>query len=79
MPIISYDIKTGPKECVQDGINGYLIEDGDEETMAFKIIDLIGNEERRQYFSQHALNDTDKFTIDMIVTQWEKLLDTIEG
>lgn len=79
LPIISYDIKTGPKECVQDGINGYLIEDGDEETMVFKIIELIENEERRRYFSQHALNDTDKFSIDMIVTQWEKLLDTIEG
>jgi len=33
LPLISYDIKTGPKEIINDGINGYLIKELDEKNL----------------------------------------------
>jgi glycosyltransferase involved in cell wall biosynthesis len=33
LPLISYDIKTGTKEIINDGINGYLIKELDEKNL----------------------------------------------
>jgi len=36
LPVVSFDIKTGPKECIIDKKNGYLIKEFDIEDMAKK-------------------------------------------
>ena len=33
-PVISYDIKYGPRDMIQDGVNGYLVEDGNIDQLA---------------------------------------------
>ena len=34
LPLVSFDIMTGPSDIIQDGINGYLIEEGNIDEMA---------------------------------------------
>jgi glycosyltransferase involved in cell wall biosynthesis len=74
LPIVSFDIETGPSNIVRDGVNGYLVPPGDTEKMAKKICRLIENEPQRLAFSQSASLDMDKFSAERIVTQWETLL-----
>ena len=77
LPIVSYDIKTGPRECVIDGVNGYLVEDGDKEELINKIIELIEDKDRRKEFSNHSLDETDKFELSYIINQWKELFEEI--
>lgn len=74
LPVVSFDMKTGPKECVIKGENGYLIEEFNQEKMINKINILIENEDLRYEFSRNALNDTKKFSLSKIIQQWSVLL-----
>lgn len=77
LPIISFDIKTGPKECIIEGVNGYLVEENDNQTMAYRINNLIEDAEKRISFSEHALEDTEKFETQKIVKQWKELFNIV--
>lgn len=77
LPVVSFDIKTGPRECIKDGVNGYLVDEFDIEDMAKKIEMLINNKELRSDFSEAAMKDTEKFDIRSIMNQWNELIDRI--
>lgn len=74
LPIVSFDIETGPSDIVRDGVNGYLVESGNTDAMAEKICELIENSELRKQFSENAALDMDKFDEETIVKQWETLI-----
>lgn len=77
LPIVSFNIKTGPKECMINNENGYLVPAFNKEEMANKIEKLMENEVLRKKFSNNALQDTNKFQLDNIIKKWSKLLDVI--
>lgn len=77
LPIVSYDIKTGPRECILDGINGYLVKEDDKIGLAKRINELIENDAQRWRFSKHALDDTEKFDIYQIAEKWKVLIKEI--
>lgn len=52
-PVISYDIKYGPKELIVDDVNGYLVEEGNIEQFAKSIIKAI----HHQLYKTTYLND----------------------
>lgn len=74
LPLVSFDIETGPDEIIRNGVNGFLIQPYDTEEMAEKIITLIENEELRKNFSDKSYLDQEKFSNDRIVEQWNKLI-----
>jgi hypothetical protein len=41
LPVVSYDCPTGPSELIVDGRNGYLVPNGDAETFAERLSDLM--------------------------------------
>lgn len=74
LPIISFDIETGPSDIVREGINGYLVESGDTDAMADKICRLIESPSLRVSFSEKSGLDMVKFDEESIVKQWETLI-----
>lgn len=77
LPIVSFDCKTGPKELIQDGINGYLISEGKKIEMADAICKLINNKNERKLFSDKAVIDIDKYDLGIIIKNWRELLTNI--
>ena len=77
LPIVSYNCKTGPSDIVREGINGFLIEQNNEEEMVNKLNLLIENNELRKKFSQAASLDIEKFNKNKILSQWEKLFEEL--
>lgn len=73
LPIVSFDCLTGPSDVVDDGENGDLVAEGDVDGMAVKLAALMENGERRQRYSDRALQHAERFDKDYIVRQWKAL------
>lgn len=78
LPIVSFDIETGPDEIVDDGVNGYLIEPYNVEEMADRICELIEKPELRKQFSDNAYIGIEKFDKNKIAEKWISVLESLE-
>lgn len=77
LPMISFDIHTGPSEIIDDNINGYLISDFNIDLMAEKIKYLLENSKIRENFSRDTVVNLKKFSEKVIINEWKKLINSI--
>lgn len=77
LPLVSFDIETGPDEIIRDGVNGFLIPPYDTEIMAERICQLIENNDLRKQFSDNARLDLEKFSSERIIEQWNDLIKAV--
>ena len=74
-PAVSYDIKYGPAELIQNNLNGYLVPYGDKEEFASKIIDILSDNKLQKNFSSSAVQRfNDKFSPNYVASLWSKIL-----
>lgn len=74
LPLVSFNINTGPDEIIADGINGYLVEAFDQQKMENRILRLMEDAPLRQKMSAACKRHCDNFSQQQIVRQWEQLL-----
>lgn len=77
LPIVTFDVKTGPKEIVNDEKDGLLIPDMDVNKMADAICRLIENPDLREQMSNHALSTVGTFSKETILKQWIDFIESI--
>lgn len=70
LPCLSFDIIAGPRDIIEDNVNGFLIKDGDIDCMANKINYLIDNPLERDRLGNEARKIVDKFSLDKIGTEY---------
>ncbi|MFQ6341524.1 glycosyltransferase family 4 protein [Campylobacter sp. VTCC 70190] len=75
LPLIAFDIKTGPSDVIDDEKNGYLIPNNDIFSFAQKTQTLMENKDLRiqmgEKSKQKAIND---FSEKVIMSKWKKIL-----
>lgn len=77
LPIISVDCKCGPKEIINDGIDGFLIANGDNSGFVNKVSQLMKNDKMRIDFGKMAKVNSIKFSEEKIMHQWISLFEGI--
>lgn len=77
LPIISFNVECGPKEIINNGVNGLLIEPLNEDKMIEAISSLCDNREKCLELSENAKTDDNKFCIEDIGNEWEKLFEEL--
>lgn len=75
LPLVSFECKVGPKEIIEDNVNGYLIECFDVDYMSQKIIKLINNNSLRDEFSKKSNIGIEKFEINSIIDKWKYIIE----
>ena len=73
MPAVAYACKCGPRDIIDDGINGFLIDEDDKNGFAEKLQRLITNTDERKSFGIKAKEKSLCYSVDVIMKQWEKL------
>ena len=73
LPVVAYACQCGPREIIQDGRNGFLIEEGKEEAFIRKLSLLLQDRELRETMGREAADSTGRFSREKIMEQWEKL------
>lgn len=77
LPLVSFDINTGPKEIITDETNGYLVPPYDIDIMAKRIAELADSKELRMSMSEQAHSDIDRFSQQTILQQWLDLIEEL--
>ena len=72
LPIVSFDIMTGPSDIVNNGINGYLVDEFNIDIITQKIETLMNDVELRCEFSQNAKYGIEKFELENIIEKWKE-------
>lgn len=70
LPLISFDIQTGPNEIIKDGLNGFLVENNSNKKMIQRIEQLITQKDRRVEMSKNVIKLVEEFSLKRIVAQW---------
>lgn len=74
LPLVSFDIHTGPNEIITNESNGYLIEYEDAESMRDKINLLIQDSLKRKQFSDEAIKSVEQFREQQVLDRWIELI-----
>lgn len=78
LPLVSFDIPTGPNEIITDGINGFLIDANSDDDMINKINQLVENPELRMSMSKESYRLKDSFDLARILEQWKELFNKLK-
>ncbi len=73
IPTISYDCPCGPSDIITDGEDGFLIDHDDEGTFAQRLLELMQNEDLRKKMGKKAKENSKRFNVNTIMSQWEEL------
>ncbi len=77
VPLVSFDINTGPSDIIENKKSGFLIEDGNLQEFADKICLLMDNENLRKQMGQNAKEKIqNEFSKEIIMQKWIKLINS---
>jgi GalNAc-alpha-(1->4)-GalNAc-alpha-(1->3)-diNAcBac-PP-undecaprenol alpha-1,4-N-acetyl-D-galactosaminyltransferase len=73
-PVISSLAKTGPKEIIFHGDNGYLFPVGDYEKLGEAMSEFLVNSDLYAHLKRNVTKGLDRFTQEKVMASWEKIL-----
>jgi len=73
LPVVSYDCPCGPSDIISDKEDGFLVENGEVDLFAERVIELIENEDKRINMGKAAKQNVKRFLPKNIVQQWHQL------
>lgn len=77
LPVISFDVLTGPREILNHMVDGILVEDGNIDKLAEEIKNLANETDLRVKMSQAALQNVSRFSKENILRKWESLIEDV--
>lgn len=77
LPIVSFQCKCGPKDVIADGVDGFLVNDGDVDALADKLMKLMNDEALRKKMGAAAFERSERYAEDHIMKQWTDLFDVV--
>lgn len=74
LPIVSFECKCGPKDVVEDGLDGILVEEGNVPALAEGMLRIIKDDDLRRKMGTAAYQRSDRYSEETVMTQWVELL-----
>jgi glycosyltransferase involved in cell wall biosynthesis len=73
VPCISYDCPYGPSDIISDGIDGFLVDNGDIKGFSQKMSILMGDAALRKKMGVNARKKAKTFSVEAIMPVWDRL------
>lgn len=74
LPVVAFDVRVGPRALVTDGVNGYLVPDGDLDAFGQKTLRLAQDMPLREAFGEAARRNSEQYEESRVMKLWEQLL-----
>ncbi|TRW22974.1 glycosyltransferase family 4 protein [Flavobacterium zepuense] len=77
VPCVAFNCPTGPEGIINDGVDGFLIKDGDNAALIDAITKLMEDDNLRAEMGAKAKENSEKFAIGPIMQQWDALFKSL--
>ena len=77
LPLVAFDAPCGPKDIIDEGKNGFLIQSGNIELFAEKVCTLIESEDLRKKMGNSARQMSLEYHENKIMNQWIQLFEKV--
>ena len=77
LPLVAFACPCGPRDVVDDGVNGFLVENGNVSQLAEKIIYMIEHPEERARMGQKAKLKSEQYKIENLAQVWKRLFESL--
>lgn len=77
LPVVSFDVSTGPRDIISDGVDGFLIEPFDVDAYASKLGELMDSEDLRISMSKATKETLPRYSEEAIAKQWRQLINEL--
>lgn len=77
LPCVAYDCPSGPRAIIEDGKNGFLVENGNIDSFVEKLEQLIEDENLRIQMGKNANESVRKYDVETIMQQWKSLFESL--
>lgn len=75
IPCVAYDSAQGANEIISNNVDGYLVENRNEDIMFEKISNLIEDENLRKKMGKNAKIKSNDYSGDSVLDKWQKLIE----
>ncbi len=73
-PVVAFDCDSGPREIIQNNENGFLVENQNKEKLIEAMNLMVSDSELYVNCKKNALQSVQKFSLEIIGTQWLNLM-----
>ena len=77
LPVVTYDFPSGPSDVIQDGVNGFIVEQGNIDKFVKRLSEIMTDIELRKYLGKNAYALSRRYSVDVIMRQWVELFENI--
>ncbi|MCD8521147.1 MAG: glycosyltransferase [Saccharospirillaceae bacterium] len=74
-PVVAFDCVSGPNEIVVEGVNGYLVKQGDVDDLFYKIITCLSGD----HDASEVISTSQLFMVDSIIEKYQACLLSVAG
>ncbi len=77
VPCVAYDCPCGPKAIINHGVDGLLVEDGNQDEFIKQLELLMSNETLRLEMGKKAQATSNAYQIENVMPEWQKLIKSL--
>nr|WP_236263984.1 glycosyltransferase family 4 protein [Dysgonomonas sp. Marseille-P4677] len=77
VPCVAFDCPCGPRDIIKNGVDGFLVENGNIEQFAKQLSVLIEDEELRKEMGRNARCNVQRYNVSVIAGMWDKLFKSL--
>lgn len=79
VPLISYDVRYGPGELIEDGKNGFLVEANNQEAFVEKMRNYLSSPKKQEAMMKASQENGQRYHKDVLIQKWKKLLNELKS
>lgn len=77
VPMVSFDCPEGPRQLIESGVNGLLVDDGNVGALSSALAQVMDDDDLRTRLGAGALASAERYLPDRVCEQWESLFEEI--
>ena len=79
LPLVAFACPCGPRDVVEDGVNGYLVDNGNVEKMAERLVAVMQSPEKLRQMGKAAQEKSKQYQMEYLAPKWKQLFESLSN